>query len=78
MSDVSNKVFGVFVEVLSVPADVNRAELIYNDYPGWDSVAHMTLIAGLEEAFDCMMDMEDILDMSSFDKSVEIMGKYDG
>ena len=36
----------------------------------------MTLIAELEDVFDCMMDMQDILDMSSFEKAVEIMTKY--
>lgn len=40
-------------------------------------MAHMTLVAALEEAFDCMLDMQEILDMSSFDKSVEIMAGYD-
>ena len=36
----------------------------------------MMLVAGLEEAFDCMLDMEDILDMSSYDKALNIMAKY--
>ena len=33
----------------------------------------MTLVAGLEEAFDCMLDMDDILDMSSYDRALDIM-----
>ena len=77
MKDINHRVFEVFRDVLSLPKDVNKAELVYNEYPGWDSVAHMTLVVALEEAFDCMMDMQDILDMSSFDKSVEIMTGYD-
>lgn len=77
MKDISHRVFEVFQSVLSLPGDVNKSELVYNEYPGWDSVAHMTLVAALEEAFDCMMDMQEILDMSSFDKSVEIMAGYD-
>ena len=77
MTDTAHRVFEVFRDALSLPGDVNKAELVYNEYPGWDSVAHMTLVAALEEAFDCMMDMQEILDMSSFDKSVEIMAGYD-
>ena len=77
MKDINHRVFEVFRGALSLPEDVNKAELVYNEYPGWDSVAHMTLVAALEEAFDCMMEMQDILDMSSFDKSVEIMTRYD-
>lgn len=76
MADISNKVFLIFQDIFSAPADVDRSELIYNEYPGWDSVGHMTLIAGLETEFDCMLEMEQILDMSSFDKSVEIMAGY--
>lgn len=77
MKDINHRVFEVFRDALSLPKDVNKAELVYNEYPGWDSVAHMTLVAALEEAFDCMLDMQEILDMSSFDKSVEIMAGYD-
>ncbi len=54
--------------MLSVPKDVDTAKLIYNEFQGWDSVGHMTLIAALEEKFDCMLEMDDILDMSSFEK----------
>ena len=73
---VQEKVEAVFKEVLKVDPRQNRAALIYNQIPGWDSVAHMTLVAGLEEAFDCMLEMDDILDMSSYDKALEIMAKY--
>lgn len=78
MESVESKVFKAFMSILSLQDDVNRAELKYNEFPGWDSVAHMTLIAELEDVFDCMMDMQDILDMSSFDKALEIMTKYNG
>ena len=71
-----NRVFAIFRNALSITTDVDTEKLVYNEYPGWDSVAHMTIIAALEVDFDCMMDMQDILDMSSFEKSVEIMGKY--
>jgi acyl carrier protein len=76
MSDIAGDVFDVFQQVLGLPADADRGELVYNQYAGWDSVGHMTLVAALEERFDCMLDMQDILDMSSFAKCVEIMGKF--
>ena len=37
----------------------------------------MTLIANLEDAFDIMMEMDDIVDLSSFEKGKELLGKYD-
>jgi len=60
--------------------DVEESQLVglkYQDVPGWDSVGHMSLIAALEEAFDIMMDTDDIIDLSSFEKGKEILEKYD-
>jgi len=76
MDSTELKVFQVFKSVLSISSDTPRDVLVYNQYPSWDSVAHMAIVAGLESSFDCMLDMQDILDMSSFRKSVEIMRKY--
>ncbi len=70
------KIFLVFKDVLKISDDVDRSTLRYNETNGWDSIGHMSLIAGLEDSFDCMLDTDDILDMSSFDKAREIMGKY--
>ena len=50
-------------------------ELKYQDIPAWDSVGHMTLIAALEDSFDIMMDTEDIIDFSSYEKGKEILSK---
>ena len=72
---MEQQILDVFREVLSAPTDVDTVELIYNDYPGWDSVGHMTLVAALEEKFDCMLEMDDILDMSSYAKVCEIMSR---
>jgi acyl carrier protein len=35
----------------------------------------MTLIAALEDAFDIMMDTEDIIDFNSYEKGKEILSK---
>ena len=51
--------------------------LKYGESEQWDSVGHMTLIAALEDAFDIMVDMDDIIDLSSFEKGKEILRKYD-
>lgn len=51
--------------------------LEYQAISEWDSVGHMSLIAALEDAFDIMMDTDDIIDFSSFEKGKEILAKYD-
>lgn len=65
-----------FVEGLEISADVVNEKLEYQGIPQWDSVGHMGLIASLEEAFDIMMDTDDIIDFSSFTKGIEILKKY--
>jgi acyl carrier protein len=52
-------------------------ELEYQSIETWDSVGHMVLIAGLEEGFDIMMEMDDIIDFSSFEKGKELLKNYD-
>ena len=49
--------------------------LKYQDITAWDSVGHMALIAALEDAFDIMMDTDDIIDFSSYEKGKEILSK---
>ena len=53
------------------------AGLEYQAIPAWDSVGHMNLIAALEDSFDIMMDTDDIIDFSSYEKGKEILAKYD-
>jgi len=65
-----------FVEGLEISLDVVNEKLEYQGIPQWDSVGHMGLIASLEEAFDIMMDTDDIIDFSSFTKGIEILKKY--
>ncbi|EOL9011167.1 acyl carrier protein [Cronobacter malonaticus] len=66
----------IFMETFEVSEEV-LADYKYQDTPSWDSVGHMTMIAALEETFDIMMDTEDIIDFSSWQKGKEILQKYD-
>ena len=76
MNDFELKIFSSFEAALKFGPNTSPKELIYNEFPGWDSVAHMIIIAELEEVFDCMMEIDDVLDLSSFEKACEIMKKY--
>lgn len=66
----------VFKSSLNLPDDFDKTELKYNVTKGWDSIAHMSIVAGLEDAFECMMETDDILDMSSYSEAARIMSKY--
>ena len=50
--------------------------LEYQSIAAWDSVGHMSLIASLEESFDIMMETDDIIDFSSYQKGIELLKKY--
>lgn len=67
----------VFIDCFSVKEDKLNKDFVYQCIPAWDSVGHMGMIAGLEEAFDIMMDMEDIVDFSSYTVGIEKLKKYD-
>lgn len=70
------KYIQVFVETFEVTAEEAQG-LKYQDIVAWDSVGHMGLIAALEDAFDIMMDTDDIIDFNSFEKGKEILAKSD-
>jgi len=72
-----NALVECFVEALGVDEKIVVDDLEYNSIAQWDSVAHMTLIAALEERFDIMLDTDDIIDMSSVAKAKVILKKYE-
>jgi acyl carrier protein len=63
-----------FTETFEITED-KLAGLKYQDIEAWDSVGHMALIAALEDAFDIMMDTDDIIDFSSYEKGKEILSE---
>ena len=70
------KLKAIFVDVLDVDTETDWANVRYQETPGWDSVAHMSMVAEIEDEFDIMLEVDDVLDMSSFDKAIEIVQKY--
>lgn len=66
----------IFTETFEISEEEVQS-LKYQDIKAWDSVGHMGLVAKLEEAFDIMMETDDIIDLSSFEKGKEILAKYD-
>lgn len=66
-----------FIEVFSITKDQLEG-LTYQSITEWDSVGHMGLITCIEDAFDIMMDTDDIIDLSSYEKGMEILAKNYG
>ena len=64
------------MDCFSVNKDKLQKNLEYNSIPEWDSVGHMTMIAALEETFNIVFEMDDIIDFSSYKVGKEILKKY--
>jgi acyl carrier protein len=65
-----------FAEALDLPADTDIEALELGNQPHWDSVGHMALVAELEDRFGIELETDDIIDMSSYAKSIEILRRY--
>jgi acyl carrier protein len=66
----------VFIESFSIDSSQLNENFVYQCVPEWDSVGHMGMIAGLESAFDIMMETDDIIDFGSYTKGIELLAKY--
>lgn len=77
MPTSTEKLQTAFAAAIPLPADVDYEQVAYGVTDGWDSVAHMALIAEVEMAFDVMLATDDVIDMSSFTKAKEILAKHD-
>lgn len=64
-----------FIDTFSITKDL-LFNLKYQDVPDWDSVGHMALMATLEECFAIEMDIDDIIEFSSYESGKLILSKY--
>ena len=71
-----DKVVTVFARVLGIAPDTINDDLRYATIPQWDSIAHMSVVAAPEEGFGVMIDMDEVIDMSSVGKAREILRKH--
>ena len=66
----------VFMNVFHVEASELNERFTFKDVQRWDSVAHLTLISELEDAFDVFFESEDILHYESYLNGIEILKRY--
>ena len=64
-----------FIETFEVSKDELK-DLKYTSIKAWDSIGHMLLINAIEAAFSIMMETDDIIDFSSYEKGKELIAKY--
>ena len=66
-----------FVQVFGAKAEELNDNYGKETVDEWDSVHQLSLVAEFEEAFDIMLDPEDIMDLTSYGKGKELLAKYE-
>ncbi len=67
----------IFCEVYSVEESALNENFINTNVETWDSIHQLSMVAAIEEAFDLMMDAEDILEMTSYENVKQLLtSKY--
>ena len=66
----------IFIDTFSIEESALDDDFVYNKIQLWDSIGHMTMIAGIEETFNITMETDDIINFSSYKKGFEILGRY--
>ena len=56
----------IFCEVYLVEETALNEDFVNTNVETWDSIHQLSMVASIEEAFDLMMDAEDILEMTSY------------
>lgn len=68
------KYMDIFVKCFNVKEE-DVENLAYKNCVVWDSVGHINLIDGVEEAFEIIMEPDDIIDFDSFKKGMRILSE---
>ena len=71
-----DKYIKIFVKSFGIDKSKLNKDIKYNSIKKWDSVGHMNMIAKLESEFKITMEMDDIIDFSSFKTGIKILKKY--
>lgn len=65
-----------FIENFSIQANDLNDSFGVDTVEAWDSVAQLSLVSAIEDAFDIMLDAEDILAFRSYGAGKDILQKY--
>jgi len=74
--DMRDRVKNIFVDCLGISADIVTDDLDCASIPQWDSISQMSVIVGLEDEFDIIIEADDVIEMSSVKNALEIVNKH--
>jgi acyl carrier protein len=67
---------GAFTVAFDLTPDVEVEKLEIGVSPSWDSVAHMALVAELEDRFGIAIEVDDLVEMGTYDEVVDVLRRY--
>jgi acyl carrier protein len=70
---LSDRVATVFEQVFGIDAADFSPNTVPEDVLRWDSLGHMNLVMNLEDTFDVHFEVDEITEMSSGRKIIEIL-----
>jgi acyl carrier protein len=73
MTDMSERLANVFQKAFGLDVNSFSLNLAPEDVPNWDSIGHMNLVMYMEQEFNQHFEVDDIMEMSSPAKIMEIL-----
>lgn len=72
---MKEKIVNIMAEVFEIPVNDFPAEITQDTIENWDSLRHLNLIVELEDTFDKSFEPEEISEMTSIEKIIEMIEK---
>jgi acyl carrier protein len=72
---IKEKVRKVFLDVFAMDEGRFHFGMTSGDIKEWDSLSHMNLVSGLESEFGLSMEIDEISEMDSVKKVIEVVEK---
>ncbi|MBT0883480.1 acyl carrier protein [Campylobacter sp. 2018MI13] len=69
------KIINIISEITSIKKQELNAKI--NEDSIWDSFNHVSIIMALEEEFNCIFEDEEIMNMKSISKILDVLNKKD-
>ena len=67
----------IFIDCFDISASALNQDLKYQSIEEWDSVGHMSMIAEIEDVFGITIDIDDVIEFSSYEEGKKILATYD-
>lgn len=66
----------IFMDLFETQESELNENFNFGVAPNWDSLAHMELIAQMEDEFEIILDTQDIIHFGGYENGKKILSKY--